>query len=184
MEFWSTYGAAVLALVGTLIGATVGAITTWNTTRITLRQSRKSSLLDLRRQEYFVAISIVYRMERALVDMAGSLSGREQPGLSSFLAKRREANESDRAAADALMTLFDANRELAEEVYRLGAIGSKEVRDRIQGISLTVSEYIDTSFDDGKFIAQHFNDMMEEFSVQTEDFISAIRLDLEIESSI
>lgn len=116
-SFFGVYSTAILALLGTLIGASVGAFTTWWTTKTSLKSSRKTSLLELRREEYFSAFEIVYRMERALLDMAASLSGRRQPGILASRARKKEADASDRAAAAAIEELHNASKELDLEVY-------------------------------------------------------------------
>ncbi|WP_026460453.1 hypothetical protein [Schaalia suimastitidis] len=185
-SFWELYGTSILTLLGTLLGATVGAYTTWRTTRTGLRETRRDSLLGLRREEYFSAIGIVHRMERALLAMGSSLSGRENPNLFASRQRRKEAKERDEGAANALQSLFEANDELKLEVYRLAAIGSADVRQKLESISECVDEYLRTEFErgDNRFIAQNFNAAMAEYSLRLDAFVTSIRSDLRVDESI
>ncbi|MEZ7898154.1 MAG: hypothetical protein QMB98_05010 [Flaviflexus sp.] len=183
-SFFGVYSTAILALLGTLIGASVGAFTTWWTTKTSLKSSRKTSLLELRREEYFSAIEIVYRMERALLDMAASLSGRRQPGILASRARKKEADASDRAAAAAIEELHNASKELDLEVYRLGAVGSKRVQSQLKGISATVFDYMESSFGDGRFVASRFQEALERYQSLAAEFVEAIRVDLEVDLSL
>lgn len=185
-SFWELYGTPILTLLGTLLGATVGAYTTWRTTKTTLVSTRRDTLLQLRREEYFNAIEIVHRMQRALQDMGAALSGREQPGIFASRSQRRAADESDQEAASAIGRLIEASNDLQLEVYRLASIGNTEVRERLESLSEGVISYMHRGFSmqDRRFIGKEYKEAMEAYDYGTQLFLAAIRADLQVDESL
>lgn len=174
------------AFFGAVLGATIGALTTWWTTRINLQTSRKISLLDIRREEYFKAMEIVHRMEKALKEMASATEGREEPGILASKSRKKEAKDRDQRSADAVVRLYEAYEELRSEVYRLMAVGSVQVSLGLQTLSDNLLNYLRDAFErpDGMFIAADFNQAMNQYAQDMEAFIREVRQDLNVDESV
>lgn len=182
-QILETLGVPLLTLGGTLLGASIGSFVTWRTTRTALLSARRDYLLDLRREEYFIAIGIVHQMEVSLTNMGDAISGRQDPSLFSSPRAKRTADEKDQQAAEAIGNLMDSREELKLEVYRLQAIGAVEVRRCINDVSNVIDEYFDelVARNDRRFIGQEFVDTMGEFSSRQDLFLAAIRRDLKVD---
>lgn len=182
-SLWAQFGTPLLTLLGTLVGATIGAFTTWRTTHSALIANQRDSLLQLRREEYFNAIGLVYQMKQALQDVGAAISGRQKPGSNATDEEKLVADKQDESATAALWRLFEASNSLQLEVYRLVAVGSHEVRNQLENLFHNVDHYLMQQFshEDHRFIGKAHMAAMEKYEADTQVFLMATRQDLQID---
>lgn len=176
------YEQPIITFIATILGAAIGALTSWLTTRSTVKASRQDEIREIRRTEYFNAIEIAFRISQAFRDAAINTGRRNEPGEDATPAERTDAQERDTASANAIERLFDAMDKLKLEAYRMKTIGDPSVTSCLYRLSQDVDDYLQVIKGDmPRFISAHYQSFLDIYHEDMNAFLTSIRDDLYID---
>ncbi len=173
------YEQPIITFIATILGAAIGALTSWLTTRSTVKASRQDELREIRRTEYFSAIEIAFCISQAFREFAENSSGRKEPGDDATSTERTEAQRRDITSANAVAQLFDAMNKLKLEAYRMKTIGDPSVTSCLYQLSQDVDDYLQVIKGDmPRFISAHYQSFFDIYQKDMDAFLTSIRIDL------